>query len=135
RQARPRGFVGAGARPGPRAGLLGRGPRRSPGVAAHRLARGEERPLALADRVALSGDRVLRRVLDLADPLRRDRVQAHQDLGLALELAHRAAVAPDVGGDLLAGQRRELSVEAAEADHLDVLVRIPAFLLGDHARE
>src|SRR2546422_8173198 len=34
-----------------------------------------------------------------------------------------------------ARQRCELGVETAEADDLHVLVRVPAFFLGQHARE
>ena len=37
--------------------------------------------------------------------------------------------------DLLPGQRGQLGVEAAEADDLDVPVRVPTLLLGEHARE
>ena len=80
-------------------------------------------------------DGVLRRVLDLADPFSGDHVEAEQHLGLALELGDGAPVAPHVGGDLPARQRCELGVEAAEADDLHVLVRVPAFFLGQHARE
>src|SRR5439155_1348026 len=106
-----------------------------PRALAHELERGEQCPQAPADRVGLVLDGVLRRVLDLADPFSGDRVEAEQHLGLALELGDGAPVAPYVGGDLPARQRCELGVEAAEADDLHVLVRVPAFLLGQHARE
>ena len=115
--------------------LLGHEPRRVSRVLPHELERTEERSLALPDRVGLLDDGILGRVLDLTDPLRRHRVQAQQDLGLALKLGHRAAVAPDIGRDLLASHGRELRVEPAEADDLHVPVRVPAFLLGEHARE
>src|SRR5439155_824597 len=122
REERTRDLVGAQHRLGrpaerPRADL-GRLPR----VLTHQLERREHRPHGAADQVGLRLDGVLRRVLDLADPLPRDRVEAEQHLGLALELCDRAAVAPHVGGGLLAGPHRDGRLEeggaGAEGDEL-----------------
>jgi hypothetical protein len=105
------------------------------GLVGHETDRREQPPHQLADVVALLLDPVLGDVLDLADPARRHLVHPHQHLRLAGQLGDGATVAPHEGVDLLAGQRGELGVEAAEADDLDVLVRVPALLLGHHARE
>src|SRR5205809_5964007 len=134
-EERSRDLVGAQHRLGRPAELLRADEGGLHRVSSHELKRGEQRPQALPDRVGLASDGVLRRVLDLADPLCRGRVGAEQHLGRALELGDGAPVAPDVGGDLPPGQRRKLGVEAAQTDDLHVLVRVPALLLRQHARE
>src|SRR5207249_2499152 len=85
----------------------------------------EHRAHALPDLLGVLPDRLLGRVLDLADPLAGDRVEAQEHLRLAPELGDRAAVAPHVVRDLPARHRGQLAVEAAEADDLDVPVRVP----------
>src|SRR2546422_6337458 len=105
-----------------RGGVLGAGP--------HEVLGAEDRARRLADGLAVLLDRVFRGVLDLADPLRRHRVQAHQHLRLALLLGDGPPVAPDEGVDLLARQRGQLGIEPAQAHDLHVAIGIPALLLG-----
>src|SRR5439155_25693477 len=107
-EKRSRDPVGAQNRLGRPAERLRADPRRFLRVLAHQLERREQGPHALLDRVGLLSDGVLGGVLDLADPLPRNRVEAEQHPGLALELRDGAAITPHVGGDLAARERREL---------------------------
>src|SRR5437016_4128829 len=112
-----------------------RDPRRFLRVGLHELERLEHRADAPPHLLGVLLDLVLRRILDEADPLRRDRLDLEDHLPPALRTADAAVVAPDEGSDLLAGQRGELSVEPAEAEDLHVAVGIPDMGLERHPRE
>ena len=131
----PEIFWARGSLPRATGGSCSRWPPTSLGLSTMKRAPWKRAFSVRCDRVLVALDVVVGGVVRLADPLRGDGVEPEQDLRLALELGDGPAVPPDVRGDLAARERRQLGVEPAEAHDRDVLLRVPALLLGQHRRE